>query len=425
MSELATIVRREWRERVLSRAFLLSTLLTPLFFVLVLLVPVAATRWERAREATLVVVAEAPQAVVDAAVAQLPRQRPAQGRGVWFRIEVVRQPLGAVRAALEQRVRREEIDGFLWLSPTVVQGGPAVLWTRNPAGEMAERVRNAVTEAVREHRLRAAGVDPAAMARLLAPVPFDAVQVTSRGTRAAGPALALAFVLTFLLYFLTFTYGIQAMQSAQEERTNRIAEILATSVPPSRLLLGKVLGVAGAALVQVSAWVLLVVGALAVIGTAREALPLPPGFLASLRSAVLQPAALWFLAFALLGFLLYSTLFAAVGATTDTPEEAQRFVWVLFLPLFLPMILQAALLRDPTGPVAQVLTWLPLTTPLVVPMRLALDAIAPLEVGLAFVTTALAVGLLGWLAGKVYRIGILSTGQSLTWRNLVRWLRAA
>jgi ABC-2 type transport system permease protein len=327
---------------------------------------------------------------------------------------------------LEARVRRQEIDAFLWLSPTVVAGGPVTLWARNPAGEAAEQIRAAVTEAVQRHRLTAAGIDPAEVARLLAPVRFETLQVTRQGTRTVGPALALAFLLTFVLYFLTLTYGMQAMQSAQEERTNRIAEILATSVRPSRLLLGKVLGVAGAALVQIGAWLAMGWVAFRLIDAWRGSLlPVPPGFLAELRAALLQPMALGFVAFALVGFLLYSTLFAALGATTDTPEEAQRFFWVLFLPLVIPMVLQGALLQDPAGPLAQVLTWVPLTAPLLVPFRLALDAIPTGQAAASFAWTALAVAGLAWVAGKIYRIGILSTGQSLTWRNLRQWLRAA
>jgi len=131
------------------------------------------------------------------------------------------------------------------------------------------------------------------------------------------------------------------------------------------------------------------------------------------------------LLYLVLGFFLYATLFAAVGAAAASTEDAQRFTFPLILPLFVPMFLAEGIVAAPSGTTAVVLSWIPFTAPLVVPMRMGAGGTAPWEVGGTLLVLALSVVAVSWVAGKIYRVGILSTGTRPSLGDLLRWIRMA
>jgi ABC-2 type transport system permease protein len=288
------------------------------------------------------------------------------------------------------------------------------------------RLANAVSSAVHFSRLRSAGVPEAEVALLFRPVDVTVEMLVEKpGTKAVGEGgLMLSLLVGFLLYFLILLYGAQVMHSVQEEKTSRIAEVLVSSVHPTDLMLGKVLGVGAAALTQVGIWTIFAGGAFG----ARDrlaALGLPADSLALMSADVGPGMLLTSVLFLVLGFFLYATLFAAVGAAAASTEDAQRFTFPLILPLFIPMFLAEVIIGSPRGSTAVLLSWIPFTAPLVVPMRMGAGGASPVEASAALALLAGSVVVVGWIAGKVYRVGILSTGTRPSLRELVRWIRMA
>jgi ABC-2 type transport system permease protein len=208
-----------------------------------------------------------------------------------------------------------------------------------------------------------------------------------------------------------------------EEKGNRIAEVLMSSVKASHLLAGKVFGVGSAAMLQMVIWGSLV----AVAALQRERIAamfdMP---IEAFNVLQIQPGvAILILLFALLGFFLYASLFATAGAATQDMQDANQFVWILIMPLILPMVLEFHIVSHPHGQLATALGFIPFTAPLAMPVRMSATELSGLELAGSLVLLALAVVAVSWIAGKIYRVGMLSTGKRASVRDLWAWIRMA
>jgi ABC-2 type transport system permease protein len=422
MRELWVVVRREFRERIRTRAFVLSTVLLPFFAVGIFLAPVLIGRAGGSEEYHIVVVDETPEGLgarIGAALTEEagdPRTR--------FVVERTTRPLAEVRDSLTAEARAETLDGFLWLGEDFAETGVAVYRSRIVTNTMLlQRIRSAASQAIQAERLDRAGLDGGEVAALLRPAQLETAQITRTGEGGdATSTVVFAYVIMFVLYMFIILYGTQVMQSVHEEKGNRIAEVLMSSVRAPQLLAGKVFGVGGAAMVQMAVWG----GLVAVAALQRERIAalfeIP---LESLNVLQIDPwTGLLLLLFALLGFFLYASLFAAAGAATQDMQDAQQFVWILIMPLILPMMLQFLIVSRPHGQLAMTLGWIPFTAPLAMPLRMSATGISMVEIVGSLLVLALSVGAVSWLAGKIYRVGMLSTGKRASMKDVVSWIRA-
>lgn len=424
MSEMLIVLRREFMERVRTRGFLLTTLLLPIFMGGLTLLPALMSSGGERR---LVVVDEAPPGIADYVVQTLSRPPAADDEDAYtYRLERVRGPLAAVREDLNRQVRAEEIDGYLYLPAGVVQGNEIEFRARNLSNFQVERdVRVAVSQAVQAARMREQGLDVVEVATLLRPVDVQTLRVTEEGEAAetAESSFFLGYILGMMVYVLVVLYGINVMRSVLEEKTNRIVEVIVSSMKATHLMAGKILGVGAVAVLQVSIWALLGTVAATRSDTIAKRMGLPADALSSLN---VDP---WMLAsavaFFILGFLLYAALFAAVGAAVNSEQEAQQFQTVALLPLIAPLVFIRQVISDPLGTTATALGLIPFTAPVTMPMRMAAAAVPAWQIGLSLAGTLGAVVVVAWVAGKIYRIGILSTGKKPSLRELGHWLRAA
>ncbi len=425
MREMWIIIRREFRERVRTRAFLVSTVLLPLFVVGIFLFPFLMERRGSGAEYRIVIVDETPDALGERIASSL-RAPPSVERGDRFQVERIARPLPAVADSLTALTRGEELDGYLWIGEDFLETGSALYRSRIVTNlALNQRLAAAASEAVRAERLDRAGLDGGEVAAILRPATLETAQITRTGEGGADAraTMTLAYVITFILYLFIILYGTQVMQSVHEEKNNRIAEVLMSSIRAPQLLAGKIFGVGGAALVQMAVWG----GLIALAALQREriaaALGLPLEALAVLR---IDPwVAMPLVLFALLGFFLYAALFATTGAATQDMQEANQFIWVLLMPLFLPMIMQFQIVSAPHGALATALSWIPLTAPLAMPLRMGATEIAAFEILGSLLVLAVTIGLVSWVAGKIYRVGMLSTGKRASLGELWQWVRTA
>lgn len=423
MSEMLLVLRREFRERVFTKAFLLGTILFPLFVAATMILP---SLFDKSETRTLAVVNEAPTGIADRFVARIsaPTEDPKGNRYVIR--ETVAGPLDAVRLQLIARVQTGEIDGFVVLPPNVLETNEIHYRSRAIASPgMLRDLRAAASEAVQAERLRRAGLDVSGVARLIQRVEVENARITATGEEKgdAQSTFFAAYILAFIIYFMVAIYGVSVMRSVLEEKTSRISEVLVSSIPATHLMAGKILGVASAVLLQVLIWSVLI-GLLVTQSdfiTERAGIP-PEAFRAiSVDTGTL----LLLLVFFVLGFLLFAALFAALGAAVTTEQEGQSFQMLVLLPLFLPMLFLMPLTNEPLGSTATTLGLFPFTAPVAMPMRMASTTIPSLQVALSVALLLLTLVLVAWIAGKIYRIGILATGKRPTFRELGRWLRAA
>ena len=422
MSEVMIVLRREFLERVRSKSFLLGTFLFPILIVALYALPILMGGGKDLT--TLVVVDEAPAGVADH-IARALAADSADGQAS-YQVEVLRRPLAEVRADLTRRVGEKEIDGYVYLPPDAVTASRVDYRARNVANlDAVGDVRRAASQAVQAVRLREAGLQVTEVAALLRPVEVQTARITERGEE-GGSALStfmVAYAAAILSYMMILLYGMNVMRSVLEEKTNRISEVIVSSMRASHLMMGKIVGVASVALLQVGIWTVLVWVGLGQLGArAGENGAVQQG-LAALK---LKPGAGFaLLAFFVLGFFLYAAMFAALGAAVNTEQEAQQFQTWVMLPLIIPLMFLVKIASDPMGQTATVLGMIPFTAPVTNAMRLGTTELPPAQLFGSLALLAATTVFMAWLAGKIYRVGILSTGKKPTLKELGRWLKAA
>lgn len=423
MREVLLIIKREFNERVASRTFVVGTLLFPLLMIALILLPRLVG--SRGTEWRLAIVSDAPAGVAEAFAANLGRPAESSNDNT-YRVTTMEGPVATARERLGGRLEAKEIDGYIALPADVLQSGNVVFRARKSGSFSVIRdLRSAGTRAVQSERLKRSGIDASAIAALVAPVQIDEARITARGEERGGAlsTFLTAYIVAFLIYLMTTLYGVAVMRSVLEEKTNRIAEVLMSTIRASHLMAGKIVGVGSAAVAQVLIWVALT--AIIVTQSQRlgEGFSLPDTVLQALNVAP-GTGVLLFLFF-LLGFFLYASVFAIVGAAVTSEQEAQSVQFIALIPMIAPMLFLESILNAPLGRLSTVLGLIPFTSPITMPMRMAATPVPGVEIAAALGLLILGIAAVAWIAGKVYRIGILSTGKRVTLAELARWVRSA
>ncbi|MCU0621396.1 MAG: ABC transporter permease [Gemmatimonadales bacterium] len=431
MHKVWAVVRREFLERVRTRAFLLGTLLFPLLMLGLTLLPVLLERRETAPKRIAVVDAstgEAGPRVVDALAAAR------RGEGGAARYVVTRVPAEgdgvSVRDTLVRRTGTEgegtRYDGILVLTDDGVAKGRIPYYGTNVGSPNdMRRLEAEVQTALRLERLRRAGIDPFTAMPALRPIDLQTAKVTA-GTltgESGGASFLLAYIMGFVLYFAMVLYGVQVMNAVVEEKTSRIAEVLASSLTPFQMMLGKVLGVGGAGLLQLGVWGITAMAVTTYRTQLARMVGASPEMLSQMQVPDVRPDLLLvFLVFFVLGFLLYSSLYAAVAAMCNSQQEAQQANTPVTLLIVAGFMAVFALLNEPSGTLARTLSLVPFLAPFVVPVRYSLAPIPLPELLLSIAITLATMLAVVWLAGRIYRTGILMYGKRPSFAEVLRWV---
>ncbi len=440
MSRAFVVIKREFTEMVKTRSFIIATLLGPLLIVGFFALQVLIITQGGGGNYTMVI-ADATQAGVGERASSLLLSEPADGgvrrdQRVTYEITVQNVPAGewtTQEAAMRERVVAEEVDGFLYLAPEVVTGdAPARYHGSNATNStVTADLRAAVQSAVQTTRLAEAGIDPDQVGTALRPVRIDANKLDARGTTgSAEAAIFIGIIMAFAIYMAVLLYGAAVMNGVLEEKRDKIVELILSSVRARDLLIGKVLGIGGAGMLQMAIWVLVAAFMLTYGVALFGFIDVDPAAVQQVQETPLldimpASAAPIFLVFFAAGFLIYSTLYAALGAVTNNAQEAQQFVFPVMMPLLIGVLIAMSGAQNPDSTMVVIGSIFPFTSPLVMPVR-ALTASVPalemaLSIGIAFATA----GLIVWASAKVYRIGILSSGKRPTFAQLARWVRSS
>ena len=424
MARLWTVVKREYLERVRTKWFVVATIFAPLVFGALMIVPTLLA--SRSRESRNV----ADILILDATGSGL-------GEQVANRLGTLGGPVPEVRDVAPSAVARAESlatrgviarerTGYLVLVPGA-GGVPRGHYAGRNASSLIDmnRVERSVRQAVMANRLAREGVDPAIVDSLVtAQISIPAERITDRGRGGSGMmSFFFAFGIAFLLYMSIVLYGQNVLRGVIEEKQTRVAEVVMSSVKTDTLLAGNVIGVGAVGLTQLllwalTTWVLLEMRAplLARLGQPVTPLQLPSLGLGS---------ALLLLAFFLLGFVFYSSLFAAVGAMVNTDQEAQQAAQPVILLMFAGIIFINPVLLDPQSTLATVTSLLPFSAPIIMPLRLSLIPVPAWELAASLAALLVACAVVVWLAARIYRVGMLMYGKRPGVRELGRWLRSA
>jgi ABC-2 type transport system permease protein len=318
----------------------------------------------------------------------------------------------------------KKVDGVLVVPADVFENGEATMtyFSRSSTDVIAqERLGRMVNDEVQRTRLVSRGVAEGDVEIVLDRVGVDAVQLTSSGEEKTGGELnfLVGFLFAALLLIPSLVYGMEVMRGIVQEKTDRVVEVLISSMTPMQLLSGKILGLAAVGLTQLTVWILMgIVAAVATGGAAAAA-----GFNAF---QFLRPEiGAYFAIFFILGYLLYVCFYAIAGAVCNSEKEAQQFVQPVMLVLMIPWFLMMPIIMNPESSLSVGLSLFPLFAPITMFVRVLVSEPPFWHVALSIALSVGSIYGLFWLTAKIFRVGILSYGKRPTIPELWKWTKVA
>ncbi|MDQ6633524.1 MAG: ABC transporter permease [Gemmatimonadota bacterium] len=429
MDKLLVVFKREYLERVRSKWFLIGTLLGPVFFAMITVVPILiSSKTKASTDLANVTIIDATSSGMGERVAAALRERfplsPAPGvRSV----DAASVPREEDRAALA--VQNKETRGYLVLDSNTVAGRSARYAGRN-AGSLGdvEQISGIVRQQVLAQRLQSEGIDARRVAALTGTrLDVRTEKIGDHGKeKGSGLGTALfGYVIALLLYMMIVLYGQTVLRGTMEEKTTRVAEVVVSSVSTDTLLAGKILGIGLVAVTQVLSWVALSI-ALMVYGAPLLAKYLgTAGAMASAIPSISMPTLGALLCFFVLGFIFYAALFAAIGAMVSSQEDVQQASMPVMLLLISSVIFMTPIMTNPGSALARTMSLLPFSAPILMPLRMTLIPVPWYEVAASLAGVALACLAAIWVSARIYRVGLLMYGKKPSFAELARWVRYA
>ena len=302
---------------------------------------------------------------------------------------------------------------------------------------VSKAIENQLEQIIEHQKLKAAGIDLDILSESESTVRITTKIITEDGNTTKSKAeasMGIGFICGILIYIFIFMYGTMVMRGVIEEKTSRIVEVIISSVKPFQLMMGKILGVALVGLTQFLLWILLTI----TIASVAELMFINSGSISTELSSTQQSSLLSeisnltgginlvqifisFIFYFLAGYLMYSSLFAAVGSAVDAEADTQQFVLPITIPLILAFILIQPIMENPDGPLAFWMSIIPFTSPVIMMVRLPFG-VANWELAISMGILILSFILSTYLAGKIYRTGILMYGKKTSYKELWKWL---
>ena len=437
MSNISIIIGREFNERVRKKSFIITTLLMPVLVLALMAAPALIMRFSTGELKRIAVIDESG------------RVAPALESDEEFRFEPTELTTDEARRSLE------DVYGILYIGRDVMTNPDNVRLYLNGSSSLSveENITGQIEDIIETEKLKAYHIEnlPQILDEVKTTVHMqtfrnDESQEEDSQARSSVIASASGFVLGMVLYMFLLIYGGMVMQSVIEEKNNRVLEVMVSSVRPFDLMMGKILGIASVAVVQIVIWGVLIVGvgsfvmpqlmpaeAMAGVEAVRQGMP-DAAAASGMDTEMLQAVAavtdlgyvvkifVCLLLFVFGGYLLYSAMFAAVGSAVDNVQDASQLQTPITLPIILALLMMLAVIKDPNSPMAFWFSIIPFTSPVVMMARIPYDI--PLwEIALSLaVLYGSFIGMV-WFAAKIYRVGIFMYGKKPTLKELVKWMR--
>ncbi len=417
MKNLFLIVRREYLERVNGKSFIITTLLMPLLMVGLMMAPALIMMFS-GPESKQVAVLDASGVVAPA----LPQS------------DEVRFTAFPADFNLDSLKTMDEFDAILVIDRKVVEFPSSVqLYTRGaPSIQTEGYLTKSISEAVARERAKKYDIPNIRQIvdDLQPEVSLSTIRI-DRDTEEEASPMASYFVgmmCAMILYFFIMIYGNMVMTSIIEEKNNRVLEIIVSSVKPNVLMLGKILGIGLVALTQILIWAVLVGSfskwimpmVISSVGTGDMEIAAALGQLT--QTGYIMMLFVWIILFLALGFVFYSTIYAAIGSAVDNIQDASQLATIAVVPIILGFVFTMTAISDPNSSVSVWMSMIPFTSPMVMMARIPFG-IPTWQVLVSLGILAVSSLAMVWVCAKIYRVGIFMYGKKPTLRDLIRWAR--
>lgn len=438
MSKIGIIIEREYTSRVMKKSFLLLTFLTPLFFAALFVVPVWLSSIQDDTVKNIVVIDQTNE------YSQVLKTNEK------YTFTFSHQPLEKLKTMQlnPDNKKGQELTAILYIKEDLMLNpSAATLYSDKQLNmELKDYITNKLNEHVRNKKLESYQIpglkEKIADSKIKVEIPTIKWGADGKEKQASAEvALIVGMIAAFLIYIFIISYGAQVMSGVLQEKTSRIVEVMISSVKPFELMMGKIIGVALVGLTQFTLWIVLtllistVAGGLLGIDMGQDTMLITQqaeamdaqkfsvenmyGLLAGMDFVKIIGL---FILYFLFGYLLYASFFAAIGAAVDNETDTQQFSTPITIPIIFALFIAIYGAQNPDGPLVFWFSMIPFTSPVVMIARL------PFDVPIWQIATSLALLILTflastWLAGKIYRTGILMYGKKVTWKEMGKWIR--
>lgn len=439
MNKLGIIIKREYLTRVKNKSFLIITFLGPIFFVALMIAPALLALNSDKMESKKAI------AVLD--------------ETGWFDQKFdntetntfVYHDENENIDSLKKLVFEDIYDAILYIPGTSlnVPVNAKLYSDKQTSMTLSSYIENTMKKEVEHKKLLASGIDPDIVKSANTNINVTNIRMDSENkeeTRYTKLESIIGFVLAFVIYFSIFLFSSQVLRSVIVEKTNRIVEVIISSVKPFELMMGKIIGNALVGLTQFTAWIVLTLA----IYFFASGIILGPELMSPTGTVMTEEisnlvetteaqdimleavnmiqtinfsAILWsFLFYFLFGFLLYAALFAAIGGMVDNETDSNQFITILTIPLILAIICSPAMMENPESGLTLWLSMIPFTSPIAMMIRIPFG-VPYMQLGISIILLILTFVLMTWIAAKIYRTGILMYGKKPTWKEIWKWLK--
>lgn len=416
MNKTLKIVRREFVEIVRKKSFLIGLFLVPVFVVASVLIPVLLARVDMGKQKRIAVV-DQTGILYQPLEARLD-ERLEDGRPEYLLHEV--RPgtdLETTRRQLTSEINAGTLDAYLVVPSDVFEKGEAGFYGKNVSDiQQVGRLRNALSQIVVAHRLAQRGLDPESVRKWTRRVQLQTLKIVKGKEKKSGFAREYftSFAFAMLLYMVTIIYGIMVMRGVLEEKSTRMVEVMLSSVDPLQMMAGKILGIGAASLVQVTVWI-----GVGLLATAYGRMAFGP----NLPFAIETDMVVYFGVYFVLGYFLYATLYAIIGAICDTEQDAQHLQILVIVPMILSLLAMTFITRQPGAAPSVVMSLIPFFAPMIMIVRVNVLTPPWIEIAASILILIATIAGVMWAAARIYRVGILMRGKRATLSEMIRWVR--
>ncbi len=452
MNKISVIIKREYITRVRKKSFIIMTILAPVLMAAIIILPTALMMNQDGDFKKIAVIEDKS----DLFKGVIKNTKDAEF--VYLENTKIEDLKSSFEAA--------GYYGVLYISPELINTPNAIelISKKQPPIGLLQHIENSLEKEIERQKLLAFKIEnlDEIMKSIDTNVSIQTIYRDSSGTEkktSTGIAMALAYILGFLMYMLVFIFGAQVMRGVIEEKTSRVVEVIISSVKPIQLMMGKIIGIALVGLTQFLIWIVLTGGIAGVLkstmlsginvseisqsvpqnmmtggdnqAAASEAVvqssvsPELLEFSKMFDSAMNQPWLLIIVAFIfyfVTGYLLYASVFAAIGSAVDNETETQQFMLPVTIPIILALMVAMGTMQNPESSISFWFSMIPLTSPIVMMARIPFG-VPYWQIGVSMLLMLVTFAAFVWMAAKVYRTGILMYGKKTSWKEMWKWLR--
>jgi len=416
--KLFKIIKREYLDRVRRKSFFIGTILGPVFMGAMIIIPGLLMQMSSDEQVRMAVLDRSGSVFESLREALGDTLKDGRKMFILSRVEHQGNDIESTKEFLKREVEEDVIDGYLVIPEDVVDTGEVTYYGRKVSNfTTLEMVESAINEAVLQRRLSRAGMDYEFVKKMMKKVRLETIQIKKGEEKKSEfeNLFQTSFVFIMILYMTILMWGVAVQRSIIDEKNNRIIEVLLSSVRPFDILVGKIVGIGAVGLTQYAIWAGFA-GFLALYAASAGF-----GQFISFSASTI----VFFVVYYLLGFLFYSSIFAGIGAICNSDQEAQQLQTPVVMALAFTIVIPIAVIQNPEGLFATVVSLIPFFTPIVMFMRISVLTPPAWQIALSIVIMLISIYAAGLISAKVFRIGILMYGKRPQIREVMKWVRRA